>query len=52
LDLKSLVRNIEAFEPIIQESGSESLGDMIFKQYEHDINVVDTFDNKGNVWGS
>jgi orotate phosphoribosyltransferase-like protein len=26
---------------------SESLGDMIFKQYEHDINVVDTFINKG-----
>jgi hypothetical protein len=24
-----------------------SLGDMIFKQYEHDINVVDTFINKG-----
>jgi hypothetical protein len=40
---------LEAFEPIIQ-GGSESLGDMIFKQYEHDINVVDTFINKGNVW--
>jgi hypothetical protein len=38
---------LEAFEPIIQGSGSESLGDMIFKQYEHDINVVDTFINKG-----
>jgi hypothetical protein len=24
-----------------------SLWDMIFKQYEHDINVVDTFINKG-----
>jgi hypothetical protein len=47
---KILVRNneaLEAFEPIIQGSGSESLGDMIFKQYEHDINVVDTFINKG-----
>jgi hypothetical protein len=46
---KILVYNeaLEAFEPIIQGSGSESLGDMIFKQYEHDINVVDTFINKG-----
>jgi hypothetical protein len=49
LDPKILEYNeaLEAFEPIIQGSGSESLGDMIFKQYEHDINVVDTFINKG-----
>jgi hypothetical protein len=30
---------LEAFEPIIQGSG-RVFRDMIFKQYEHDINVV------------
>lgn len=38
---------LETFEPMVQGSGSESLADMIFKQYEHDINVVDTFINHG-----
>jgi hypothetical protein len=38
---------LEAFEPVIQGAGNESLADMIFKQYEHDINVVDTFINQG-----
>lgn len=38
---------LESFEPVIEGSGSESLADMVFKQYEHDINIVDTFINQG-----
>lgn len=38
---------LEAFEPMVEGSGSETLADMVFKQYEHDINVVDTFINHG-----
>lgn len=39
--------SMEAFEPIIKGSGSESLSDMVFNTYLHDINVIDTFINKG-----
>jgi hypothetical protein len=38
---------LDAFEPMVEGSGSETLADMVFKQYEHDINIVDTFINQG-----
>jgi hypothetical protein len=47
---KILVRNIMKLLKLLNRLFKEvevSLGDMIFKQYEHDINVVDTFINKG-----
>jgi hypothetical protein len=49
LDPKILVRNNEALEALnrLFKKWKWVFGDMIFKQYEHDINVVDTFINKG-----
>ena len=38
---------LEAFEPLVQGSGEDSLADMVFNTYLHDINVIDTFINKG-----
>lgn len=38
---------LQTFEPVIQGNGAESLADMVFNTYMHDINVIDTFINKG-----
>lgn len=39
--------DLDAFEPLVEKSGAESLSDMVYNTYLHDINVVDTFINTG-----
>jgi len=40
---------LDAFDPVVAGSDSESLSDMVYKTYLHDINVVDTFINQGRM---
>lgn len=40
-------RELGAFEPILEGSDTESLSDMVFNTYLHDINAVHTFINQG-----
>jgi hypothetical protein len=35
------------FEPMVENSGEDSLGDMVYKTYLNDINIIDTFLDHG-----
>lgn len=39
--------DLGVFEPMVEGSDSDSLGDMVYKTYLHDINVIDTTINSG-----